>query len=107
MSNDAGVSSSLIRVPSYKNLDMFRFPARSRLRLVELIRKEVKGAPDAADVFSDLIRVRALELGQLCGALDLEVYLFPRSRDDLEEIKKRELLSTRRPPSSHRSGDER
>jgi hypothetical protein len=46
--------------------------------------KRNKSAPDAADVFSDLIRVRTLELGQLCGALDLEVYLFPRSRDDLE-----------------------
>jgi len=78
-----------------------------RITPVGLIRKEVKSAPDAADVFSDLIRVRALELGQLCGALDLEVYLFPRSRDDLEEIEKKGLLSTRRPSSSHRFGDEK
>jgi hypothetical protein len=89
MSNDAGVSSSLIRVPSYKNLIGCSVFRAKQITPVELIRKEVKSAPDAADVFSDLIRVRALELGQLCGALDLEVYLFPRSRDDLEEIEKK------------------
>jgi len=38
--------------------------------------------PDTADVFSDLVRVRALKLGQLRGALDLKVYLFTRSRYD-------------------------
>ena len=54
------------------------------------LRLRSRSAPDAADVFSDLIRVRTLELGQLCGALDLEVYLFPRSRDDLEEILKKD-----------------
>ena len=40
-------------------------------------------APDAADVFSDLVRVRTLELGELRGAFDLEEYLIPVGRDDL------------------------
>jgi hypothetical protein len=43
-----------------------------------------KNAPDAADVFSDLVRVRTLELGELRGAFDLEEYLIPGGRDKLD-----------------------
>jgi hypothetical protein len=43
-----------------------------------------RNAPGAADVFSDLVRVRTLELGELRGESDLEEYLIPGGRDKLD-----------------------
>ena len=49
----------------------------------------VRNAPDAPDVFSDLVRVCTLELGELCGAFDLEEYLFIVGRNDLNRKRKK------------------
>jgi hypothetical protein len=43
-------------------------------------------APDADNVLSNLARIRALELGKLGRAFDLEEYLFSRGRDDLKIV---------------------
>ncbi len=43
-----------------------------------------KNAPDAADVFSDLVRVHSFHLGYLCGESGLEEYLIPGGRDKLD-----------------------
>ena len=57
-------------------------------------------APDAADVFSDLVRVRTLELGELRGAFDLEEYLIPGGRDKLDRAN---LVSAPVSPHSDRT----
>jgi hypothetical protein len=56
-----------------------------------------RNAPDAIDVFSDLVRICALKLGELRGAFDLEEYLFTVGRNDLDRCKKRPPDSARCP----------
>jgi len=41
-------------------------------------------APNAANVLSNLVRIRTLELGKLGCVFDLEEYLFSRGRDELD-----------------------
>ena len=48
-----------------------------------------RNAPDAVDVFSDLVRVCTLKLGELRGAFDLEEYLVTAGRNDLDRCKKK------------------
>lgn len=102
ISKDAGVSSSPIRAPSYRNLNRTplairhankrrcaRPGARSSIDLQP--RRPGRPAPplsdihspNAADIFPHFARVRALQLAQFCVALDLEKHLLARGRDDL------------------------
>jgi hypothetical protein len=83
ISSDAGVSSSLILVPSYKNLCVSVCQRLSRrTRVVRALRKE-KRAPDARHVLAHLARISALQLAQLCIPLDFEKDFVPCRADDL------------------------
>jgi hypothetical protein len=54
-----------------------------------------RNAPDAVDVFSDLVRVCALKLREFRGAFDLEEYLFTVGRNDLDWCQKKDPRTKR------------
>ena len=57
-----------------------------------------RNAPDAVDVFSDLVHVCTPKFGELRGAFDLEEYLFAVGRNDLDWCKKKSPRTQRGVP---------
>ena len=92
MSNDAGVSSSLILFPSYKNLpilnttqgekhDQFIIPKANLQQTV--IQTAFVNVPDSSNIFSDLVGICRLKLRQLRVPLDFKKDLLSRGRQNL------------------------
>lgn len=98
MSRDAGVSSSCIRAPSYKNLfkiatkkksAVLSFPG-SHMRSVtraknanQWAQKSSYNSPNAANILAHLAGISTLKLAQPGAPLDLEENLFSRRADNL------------------------
>ena len=102
ISNDAGVSSSLILFPSYKNLPTPKWYARARSsgerrgekhdqptilkvnRQRTVIQTAFVNVPDGPNVFSDLIGIRRLKLRQLRVPLDFKEDFLSGGRQNLQ-----------------------
>ena len=86
ISSVAGVSSSFMREPSYRNLAR-RINTSDNTEEIEAQCVSISNhVPNAAYFLSDLVGVRALELAQFGATLDFEENLFAIGSHDLIAI---------------------